>query len=291
MPFLNRLDLMRINNLLISSIKSFKPDLFLEAGGYRILPETIDIIKKIGVKTVLWTIDAPRNFVPIIKAATHYDFVFTGGSEAYDILRNAGVKKLYWLPFACDPDFHKPQKLTAEEKRLYSCDIAFVGTIDPNLYPFRVKILEEISDFDLGVWGPGVERISSSSPLRQKIRGDKATPDVWTKIYSQAKIVLGMHYHDPAGKIPCHQASPRVYEALACGAFLMVDAQRDVKKLFQDREELVVFKNSTELKKLLAYYLKRPEERTSIAALGWGKVLQKHTYEHRIKDLLKVVST
>ena len=289
--YLEKIDLKKINSRLVANITSLKPDLFLEAGGYRILPETIERIKNIGVKTVLWTIDAPREFDPIIKAAPHYDFVFTGGSEAYDILQYAGIKNLHWLPFACDPDFHKPQKLAKEEKRLYDCDIAFVGTLDPDLYPYRMRILEAISDFNIGVWGPGSEKIPSSSPLKKRIRGNKTVPEVWSKIYSQAKIVLCSHYKDPDGKIPCHQASPRVYEVLACGSFLMVDEQKDVKKLFEDHKELVIFKNISELKKHLSYYLKRTEERKLIAALGRKSVLKRHTYEHRVKNLLKVVST
>jgi len=288
--YLNKLDLMRINNHLISVAKSFMPDLFLEAGGYRILAQTVHKIKNLGIKTALWTIDAPRDFEPVINSASVYDYVFTGGSEAYDILKETEVNKLYFLPFACDPDVHKPQRLTKEEKRLYSCDIAFVGTVDPDLYPLRVKILEAISDFNLGIWGPGVEKISSSSPLKQKIRGSMTTPEIWTKIYSQAKIVLCIHFKDPDGKIQCHQASPRVYEAMACGAFLMVDSQKDVKSLFKDHEELVVFMDADELKKLLSYYLNRPEKRIAIAALGRKKVLEKHTYKHRIKEILKVVS-
>jgi spore maturation protein CgeB len=289
--YIEKVDLKRINSRLVSKITSLKPDLFLEAGGYRILPETIDRIKNIGVKTMLWTIDAPREFDPIIKAAPHYDFVFTGGSEAYDILKNTGAKNLHWLPFACDPDFHKPQKLAKEEKKLYDCDIAFVGTLDPDLYPYRMRMLEAISDFNIGVWGPGAEKIPSSSPLTKRIRGNKTTPEVWTKIYSQAKIVLCSHYKDPHGNIPCHQASPRVYEVLACGAFLLVDEQKDVKKLFKDREELVIFKNINELKKHLSYYLKRTEERKLIEALGRKSVLKRHTYGHRVRDLLRVVST
>lgn len=289
-PYFDTLDLRRINRGLIAHITSSKPDLFLEAGGYRILPETIDRIRSMGVKTALWTIDPPRNFDSIIKAAPHYDFVFTGGSEAYDILKDVGMKNLYFLPFACDPDFHRPQRLTEEEKGLYGCDIAFVGTLNPDLYPVRIRILEAISDFNIGVWGPGTEKIPVTSPLRQKIRGKQIPPDVWIKIYSQAKIVLCIHYKDPEGKIPCHQASPKVYEAMACGALLMVDEQRDVKKLFKDRKELVVFKNTNELKRLLSYYLKRSEERKSIAALGRKNVLKRHTYGHRVKDLLKVVS-
>jgi len=290
MPYLNKLDIKWMNNRLISTIKSFTPDLFLEAGGHRILPETIVKIKELGVKTALWTIDPPREFEHIIKVAPLYEFVFTGGSEAYKILSDFGVKNLFWLPFACDPDFHKPQTLTASEKRLYKCDVAFVGSIHPELYPFRVKILEKISDLNLGVWGPGAEKISVSSLLKKRIRGNKTTPDVWTKIYSQAKIVLCMHYKDPEEKIPCYQASPRVYEALACGSFLMVDEQSDVKKIFKDRKDLVIFRDANELKTLISYYLNRTEKRKTIAASGREKVLQKHTYEHRIKDLLKVVS-
>lgn len=288
MTYLNKLDLKRINKKLISAIKSFKPELFLEAGGHRILPETVNQIKKDGIKTALWTIDAPRDFEPIIKAAPHYDFVFTGGSEAYDILKEMGIKNLYRLPFACDPEIHRPQELTEEEKMLYGCDIAFVGTVDPDIYPFRIKILEAISDFNLGIWGPGSDKIPHNSPLKQHIRGEKTTPEVWTKIYSASKIALCIHYKDPEGKILCHQASPRVYEALACGAFLMVDAQRDVLTLFKDREELVVFREIDELRRLLQYYLERPEERKKIAENGRKTVLNGHTYRHRVEEILRI---
>lgn len=286
-PSLNNLDIKRINRKLISAIRSFKPNLFIEAGGHRILPETIEEIKKYGIITALWTIDCPINFEPIIKAAPHYDFVFTGGSEAYDILKDVGIKNLDWLPFACDPEFHKPKILTADEKSLFSFDIAFVGTIDSDMYPFRVRILESISDFNLAVWGPGGDRISHDSPLKERIHGDKTSPDLWTKIYTASKIILCMHYSDPKGKIPCHQASPRVYEALACGAFLMVDAQKDVVTLFKDREDLVIFRNVEELRGLLNYYLEKPEERKMIAGNGRKAVLNNHTYRHRIEEILK----
>lgn len=289
-PYLNKLDLKRINKKLISTVKAFKPDLFLEAGGHRIFPETVEAIKKQGVKTALWTIDAPRDFELIIEASSHYDYVFTGGSEAYDILRDRGIKNLHWLPFACDPEIHRPEELTEEKKMLYECDIAFVGTIDPDLYPFRVKTLEAISDFNLGIWGPGSEMIPNSSPLKQHIRGNKTMPEIWTKIYSASKIVLCLHYKDPEGRIPCHQASPRVYEALSCGAFLMVDAQRDVLTLFEDGKDLVVFRDIKELRELLKYYLERPEERRKVAEAGRKCVLEKHTYKDRIRDILEIVN-
>jgi spore maturation protein CgeB len=286
--YLQKVDLKKINKDLISLMKSFKPHFFIETGGHRILPETVKAIKRHGIRTALWTIDCPVNFEPVINAAPYYDFVFTGGSEAYDILKEKGIKNLHFLPFACDPDLHKPQALSEDDQKLYGADIVFVGSIHPELYPFRIKFLESIADLDLAVWGPGSSSIPQDSPLKKCIRGEKTPPDAWTKIYSASKIVLCMHYKDPANRIPCHQASPRVYEALACEAFLMVDVQRDVKTLFKDREDLVLFRDTDELRGLIKYYLERPEERLKIAENGRKTVLEKHTYRHRIDEILKV---
>lgn len=287
-PYLHSLDLRLINRKLLSIIESFRPQLFFEAGGHRVLPETVTAIKKMGIKTGLWTIDCPFDFEPVLKAAPHYDFVCTGGSEAYDIMEPKGLNNLHLLPFACDPEFHKPQELTEQENNSYGADITFVGTVDPHLYPFRVKTLEAVSDLNLAVWGPGSNLIPINSPLRKHIQGEKTPPDLWAKIYSASRIVLCMHYKDPEGKISCHQASPRVYEALACGAFLVVDEQKDVISSFKDREELVVFRDKDEFRQLVKYYLERPEERKRIAENGRRKVLAEHTYVHRVKDILKL---
>ena len=288
-PVLNKLDLLRINKNILSLSNRFKPDIFLEAGGHRILPQTIEKIKKMGIKTVLWTIDAPLNFKPVIKAAPHYDFVFTGGSEAFEILKDYNLKNLYWLPFACDPEIHKQVNLTDMEKAIYGADISFVGTINPHLYHYRVKALEAVSDFNPSILGPGGEFLPDDSPLKPFIRGRETPVQVWTKIYAASKIVLCIHYRDPQGKIPCYQASPRVYEALACGAFLVVDAQDDVLRLFKDREEVVVFRDMEELREILKYYLENPEERKKIAHRGREKVLREHTYLHRVQTMLDIV--
>jgi spore maturation protein CgeB len=81
-----------------------------------------------------------------------------------------------------------------------------------------------------------------------------------------------------------------VYEALACGTFLLVDAQRDVLASFKDREDLVIFRDRGELRDLLKYYLERPEERLEIAEKGKRTAIEKHTYRHRIGYMLQVVT-
>jgi spore maturation protein CgeB len=277
--FLHHWDVQRLNKRLISIAQTYKPDLFLEAGGWNIVPKTVDALREMDIKTVLWTIDPPRIFYPIREVAPHYDFVFTGGSEAYELLENLPIKYLRWLPFACDPDFHRPVKK-------YGCDICFVGSGWEELYPYRRKYLETLADFDLGIWGPGWETLPSQSPLKRYIRGDQIRPAEWVKIFSASQIVFHSHYRDPSGKIPCYQAAPRVYEALACRALLVVDRQRDVLRLFKAGKDLVVFNTVKELGDLVRYYLQRPKEAKAIAERGGKKVLAQHTYRHRIQEIL-----
>ena len=284
--FFQSWDLSRINNNLIRTVDKFRPNIFLEVGGHRILPDTVKKIKKMKIKTILWTIDPPRDFEPIIESAPFYDFVFCGGSEAIEILKKCNIKNLYFLPFACDPEYAHPVEVSNEEKEFYGSDVVFVGSY----YPNRLEILEKISDFNLSVWGPGWDRIPKNSPLKKRI---KKTCGVsykeWRRIYSSCKIALTIHYQD--GKTLCYQASPRVYEVLACRCFLLSDRQRDVINLFEPKQHLDVFSDVSELREKINYYINNEEERKTIAERGFKEVINRHTYFHRITQMLGVVKS
>jgi spore maturation protein CgeB len=282
LPFLNQLDLKIINKRMLLLAEETKPDISIVTGGHRIISSAVNKMKSDGVVTVLWTIDAPLYFQPIMDVAPFYDQIFCQGTEAIELLDKAGIRGAQWLPMACDPGYHHPVECTSEEKKKYGSDIVFVGSY----YPERAALFEKMTDLDLTIWGPGWESLPQSSPLKRKIRGKYTTPDEWLKIYSVSKIVLATHYQDPQNRFPVYQASPRVFEVLACGAFLMCDDQRDVFSLFKDGEDLVKFVDTTDLINKINYYLAHPEERKEIAVKGRRNVIENHTYVHRIKKLL-----
>jgi len=286
LPFLHRLDLSLLNNRLLEQSRGFKPDIFLETGGWNILPGSLAKMKAEGVTTVLWTVDAPVHFENIISYAPHYDYVFCQGTEAVEILGRHNIKRLEWLPFACDPDLHAPVEIASKEKALYGNDVSFVGSGNTDLYQNRRVLLEALSKIDLGVWGPGWETLPEDSRLKSKVRGNRTGPEDWRKIYSSSKAAICIHYKDPAGKIPCYQASPRVFEAMACGILLFCDRQKDVLTLFKDRKHLVIFDNAGHLKELLLYYIAHPAEAKTIAEAGRKEVLAKHTFKDRIQELI-----
>jgi spore maturation protein CgeB len=281
--FLQNWDLRKLNSKLISLAFSKKPDLCLIAGGHRISPKTVKKIRDRGILTVLWIIDVMRDPQPIMDAAPYYDLIFYGGTEAQEQLAKAGIKNTHWLPFACNSEVHKPASVTLEEKKKWGSDVTFVGSF----YPNRGQTLEKICDFDLKVWGPGWYDLSSNSPLRSLVKDTQLKPEEWRKIFSSSKIIVAIHYQD--GKTPCYQASPKVYETLACQGFLLVDSQKDVRTLFEDGKHLVIFKDIKDLREKVGYYLNHPEERKRITEQGYKEVLQKHTYIHRIEKLLHTI--
>lgn len=292
--FLEKYDLENINNELISIIKHERPDFLLEFGGMRILPKTIMKIRNLGVPTVLWTIDPPRDlrdFLPVMEAAPYYDFVFTGGMEAYEVLKSIGVKRLFWLPFACDPDFHRPVHLTQEEVREYGYDVVSIASIHQDLYSNRLVTLASLVEYKLGIWGPGGDDVAADSSLKPYIKGNNASYELWTKVYSASKIILSQHYHPSQGFIPCYQASPRVFEIMACGGFQVVDNQPDVLRLFTDKEQLVVFNDNAQLKKIVRYYLSHDDERFEIAKRGYESVIKWHTYKQRINEMVDIITS
>lgn len=281
--FLQDFDLSNLNKRLVKTACESIPDLLLVTGGHRIFTETIKKIKAKAIKTALWTIDAPRNFQPIIKSAPYYDYVFCGGNEAVELLNKAGIKKTRWLPFACDSQLHKLVEVTHKEKQKYGSDIVFVGSY----YSNRADILSRLTDFNLAIWGPGWDKLPSNHPLRKHINCRQIEPDDWLKIYCASKIAVIVHYQD--GKVPCYQASPKVYEALACKTFALVDNQKDVRTLFEDGKHLVIFNDPDDLREKIKYYLNHPEEREKIAEEGYKEVIKKHTYVHRIKKMLDII--
>ena len=282
--WLNKFDLRHINKMMVSMALETMPDVVIVTGGHRIKATTIKTLKDNGICTVLWTTDAPFNFKPIINVAPIYDHIFCQGTEALELLNRAGIEGAQWLPVACDPNVQKSVEISPEEKRHYSNDVVFAGSY----YPNRAELFEGLTGFDFGIWGPGWEQLSLDSPLRGFFKGGQVKPKVWSKIYSASNIILAIHYQDPEKKIPVYQASPRVFEALACGAFVISDDQRDVFTLFQEGEHLARFFDSNDLIEKVKYYLDNPKKRHEIALRGRKEVLDKHTYVHRIETLLSV---
>lgn len=101
-------------------------------------------------------------------------------------------------------------------------------------------------------------------------------------LYNSSKINLCCTQFPKA----CHE---RVYQASACGAFILHEEKGDVPDLFEPEKEIILYKNLDELPYLIEYYLKNEEKRKKIAENARKRFLSEHTPLHRAETLMKIM--
>ncbi|HEV3025606.1 MAG TPA: glycosyltransferase, partial [Pirellulales bacterium] len=108
--------------------------------------------------------------------------------------------------------------------------------------------------------------------------------DQMAAIYSAAKIVFNRSL--------VNDVNMRVFEALASGSLVMTNdlTENGLPELFRDGVHLATYTSGEDLLEKLRYYLQREELRERIAAAGRAEVVAKHTYLHRVRQILEVVS-
>jgi spore maturation protein CgeB len=269
------------NQRLIAQARAFKPDVLWMVGDNRVItPETLSAIKQeTGCKVVYSTGVSPIVFsLPIERAAARlYDLVLV--NDYYHGIQwlELGAARMECLPVsACNPAFHKPYDLTPEQRRDYTCDIAFVGTLLPNnLYSQRVQALEALKDFDLGIWS--VHEVPAS--LKAHFRGYALGEDM-LEVFSAAKLTINVH-----GDFMRYGGNMRLFEAAGVGILQLADDLPGTQQWFTEGETIITFRDLDDLRAKAAYYLQHEAERERIAQAAQAHVYAHHTYDQRVIQL------
>lgn len=189
-----------------------------------------------------------------------YELVFCPMLKEIGVLRKRSSVEVIWMNFGCDPDIHK--RLDIER----NYNIGFVGN-DGGIP--RKFYLQEIR-----------ERYPNSFIGRADYRE-------MSRIYSSSKIGFNL-----AIRGEC--LTMRSYEIMACGAMLLMKRLRDdsaERSGFVDKKHLVVFDGPEDLFRLIDYYLKNEKERKQIAENGYNIITEKHTYKHRLAEMVDIVKS
>lgn len=259
---------------LVNRVIAYEPDLVVTVDAH-LWPETVAGLKESGAKVVLWFLDALVNFGRQIMFVAPYDRIFLKDPYMVRYCREIASLPSHFLPEGCDPDVHKP--LEPAPADLVS-DITMIG----NIHPSRVRLLEQIADFDLKIWGRVWPRWLES-PVEAKYMGRFLAGDEKAMAMRGSKVVLNnLHFAE------IESSNCRMFEAAGCGAFQLAEWRPGLDDLFTDGEEIVFYRSTEDLRALLAHWLERDEERRVIGDAARDRAIRDHTYEHRIDELLAV---
>ena len=103
-------------------------------------------------------------------------------------------------------------------------------------------------------------------------------------VFKESKINLNMTLRSIKSGIPL-----RAMDIMGCGGFLLTNYQQDFEDYFENGRDYVYYTDSNDLINKVEYYLTHTEEREEIARSGYEKIVNNHTYKHRIAEILNMV--
>ena len=97
------------------------------------------------------------------------------------------------------------------------------------------------------------------------------------------KSILILHYAVSKKVLLCGRS------ILGSGGFLLTNYQEDFLNYFVPGEDFIYYSSYEEAETYAGYYLSHEKERQQIAANALGKILDAHTFEHRIQTMLSIL--
>ena len=274
-----------LNKNLLERVNLLKPEVIFIIKGSFLFPETIIKIKKIN-NTLIFNFNPDNQFNlnrgasnNLIRGAIpYYDCYFTWGKFLLPQLKSAGAKHFEYLPFAYDSTLHYPVDITDEERKIYGSDIAFIGSWDKE----REEWLQNLSDYDLVIWGNAWNKLKNGALLKQKWKRQPAVGDDFAKICSASKIVLNL-----VRKQNGNAHNMRTFEVPACRGFMLTTRTKEQCEFFEEGTDIACFETPQELKIKIDKFLK-DENAMKGFRMGANKKVQLHTYYERAKKILEV---
>ena len=273
-----------ISEALLARVDTIHPDMILVIAQAPITPKYLEELREEGITTVFWFVEDFRVMQYWKEIAPYYDFFFTiQRGKFFEELENMGVKNYKYLPLCASPDVHRPLNLSLEEQEYYGSDISFVGAG----YYNRRHFFKGLIDMNLKIWGSEWDMNSALSPYIQRNAQRIETEEV-IKIYNATKININLHSSPYYKDINPHGdfVNPRTFEIACCGAFQLVDKRKEIPHLFEVGKEIIWFENINDLREKINYYLKNRDERIKIAVRARQRVLNEHTYDKRMEEML-----
>ena len=243
------------------AVLSFKPHYLLV-----VLKDTLPIIrdikkelKSIGTKVIYWFCDPEKPKKEDL--ADIIDIMFLTNRGQLDEYKEAyNLKDVYYMPQGFGP--YAQHRLGMPE--IY--DVGFAGAVsNAPLHKTRRELINAMRQ---------QYNVRVSNMVRNNI----------AEFYSQSKAVFGASDFD-------HElyTSNRFFVALGCGACYITKKFKGIELLTENKKHILYFENKEELFDLLNYYLSHDSEREKIRQAAAKLSLEKHTYEHRMRNILDII--
>lgn len=261
----------------IHNVDALKCDLVLVLKGEAIAPAALAEAQG-RHKIALWHFDPWQAQEPWVveraRAVGHFLTIAKGLVPWY---KDQGVNAA-WLSEGCDPEVHKPYPATSIQY-----PVSFIGTVAG--VPGREEWLAEIGRAlpgNLHIFGSFPAAVPSVGQVRYHGRAEPGDEGL-ARVVSESGINLGRDRHPEIER----SYGARLYRTLAAGGFLLTNQTAGIEEDF--RGCLDTYDSTESCVERIRYHGAHPEGRAKMAERGRALVLAKHTFRHRVRELVRMV--
>ncbi|MBO5474592.1 MAG: glycosyltransferase [Lachnospiraceae bacterium] len=174
------------------------------------------------------------------------------------------------------PDFYIDNRLDIEDVQLF--EIIYLVRKVANIE--RIAILNTLSEV-YNVVLHTTSKVEQEKLGNVEVRPPVSPGEAAAIVYAGSKINLNISLKGIEGGTP-----QRIMDIMGAGGFVLTNYCAETAELFEEDEEIVMFKTPEELFDKVEYYLKHDQERKKIARAGHDKVVNCYTYEKKLERLL-----
>jgi spore maturation protein CgeB len=240
---------------------------------------------KSAIPTVFWNKADPVHFDDFAGAATQFDWIFTTDADCVDrYVELAGHRNVGVLPFAAQPRLHNP--IGAPAQRLARA--CFAGSWQTDNVAERGAdvelLLRPVLDAGLldifdPMLAPGAKGARFSAPYDRAVVGFRRYEDLLTE-YRRYACFLNVN----SVKTSPTMCSRRVFELLACRTPVVSTPSRAIDELLGDA--VITVETQAEARAAVEQLTADPEHRDRVGQRGYRAVMSRHTYGHRVDQIL-----
>jgi spore maturation protein CgeB len=286
----------KINQDFIDLALSVKPQLIFIYRGTHIYSKSLSTLRfKLPLtKLVGYNNDDPYSpLQPHIywrhfkRGIPEYDLILAYRHKNLEDYKLVGARRYELMRSWFVPERNLPVMLTREEKKIYECDVVFIGHYEKDN---RLDFLEAIvnNGHKLRLFGPSKEWegplsrskvLNSHGPL-QIVWGDE-----YNKALCGARIALCFF-----SKLNRDTYTRRCFEIPATRTLLLSEYSEDLASLYEEGVEADFFRSKSEMLEKIAFYIRYPAVADKVAQAGYKKVKNSgHDIDSRIKEMLHLI--
>ena len=258
----------KMNSFFKKLVDNIKPDLIMLGHAELILEDTLEYIKKKGIKIVFWFGDVPMQ-EQFYRFSPFLDFAFStaGGGFVLDMQKH--VKNSFFIPNLVDKNCEKYRSF---ENTHYKNDVLVISRYDASR--------KEIFDLIKNKLDSSIKRVICGQTKDSIVIGDE-----YLKTISDSKIILNPN-RDFTLAYDWY-TSDRLMHILGNGGFALSTPMIDSERFFEDK--LQTYNDAQDLKNKIDYFLNNDKQRRKISKWLWLRTHELFSAKRVTRYLMDVV--